>query len=73
MRNRHHHQYHALKEWHAGQREKRKREKWVPYSLRWKGGGFVKVVPQVRFPSIFILARDRHFPIPLSTSHRSTN
>jgi putative membrane protein len=53
MRNRHHHQYHALKEWHAGQREKRKREKWVPYSLRWKGGGFVKVLPQVRFPLHF--------------------
>jgi len=54
MRNRHHHQYYTLKEWHAGQREKRKRAKWVPYSLRWEGGGFVRVVPQVGSSPIFL-------------------
>lgn len=47
MRSGHHHPYHTLKEWHAGQREKRKNERWIPYSLRWKGGVFMKILPQV--------------------------
>lgn len=50
MRSRHHHPYHTLKEWHAGQREKRKQERWIPYSLRWEGGAFTKILPQVCFP-----------------------
>jgi hypothetical protein len=47
MRSKHHHPYHSLKEWHAGQREKRKRERWIPYSLRWEGAGFSRILPQV--------------------------
>lgn len=47
MRSQHHHPYHTLKEWHAGQREKRKNARWVPYSLRWEGGASVRIIPQV--------------------------
>jgi hypothetical protein len=47
MRSQHHHPYRTLKEWHAGQREKRKTARWIPYSLRWEGGAFVRIIPQV--------------------------
>lgn len=47
MRSQHHHPYHTLKEWHAGQREKRKNARWVPYSLRWEGGASVRIIPQI--------------------------
>lgn len=49
MRSQHHHPYRNLKEWHAGQRDKRKTAIWTPYSLRWKGGAFVRILPQVWF------------------------
>ncbi|TVY44404.1 UPF0187 protein [Lachnellula subtilissima] len=49
MRSQHHYQYRTLKEWHAGQREKRKTAMWVPYSLRWEGGAVTKIVPQILF------------------------
>jgi hypothetical protein len=47
MRNHHHHPYRSLREWHAGQREQRKRTRWIPYSLRWEGGGLWRIFPQV--------------------------
>ncbi|KAH9211421.1 Bestrophin/UPF0187 [Leptodontidium sp. 2 PMI_412] len=53
MRNHHHHPYRSLKEWHAGQREQRKRARWIPYSLRWEGGGFLRIFPQIIVSGIF--------------------
>ncbi|KAH6665515.1 Bestrophin, RFP-TM, chloride channel-domain-containing protein [Halenospora varia] len=47
MISQHHHPYHSLRAWHAGQREKRINTRWVPYSLRLEGGGFLRIMPQI--------------------------
>lgn len=60
MRSKHH--YHQrlgareIRKWHTEARRKRLHERWVPYSLRWKGGIFLRVMPQMMFAGLFAAA-----------------
>ncbi|KAL2063627.1 hypothetical protein VTL71DRAFT_5432 [Oculimacula yallundae] len=56
MRSQHHHHYTSLHGWHANQRQQRRGSRWIPYSLRWKGGIFVKILPQILFSGTVALA-----------------
>ncbi|OCK80006.1 UPF0187-domain-containing protein [Lepidopterella palustris CBS 459.81] len=52
----HHHPFRSLRGWHASQREQRKQTRWVPYSLRWKGGVVLKIIPNILISGLLATA-----------------